>query len=81
MSSMELPFEGQRILFLLHRDGEDAAVEFAAQTHKAYRLSLKYGMAREKPFRRSYIESCIDFRKFLKAHKAYQAVLTTIRYA
>lgn len=81
MSTMELPFEGHRLVLITHRDGEQAAVDFAAQTHKAYRLSLKFGMAQEKPFRRSYIESCADFRKFLKAYNAYQAVLTAIHHA
>jgi hypothetical protein len=81
MCGLELPFEGQRILFVLHRDGEKAAVEFVARTPCAYRLSLKFGIARDKLFRRTYIESCIDFRKFLRAQNAYLPVLTKIKYS
>ncbi|TFG98285.1 hypothetical protein E4H12_06475 [Candidatus Thorarchaeota archaeon] len=80
MSSLEMPFEGQRILFMLDRDGEQAAIDFVAQTYRSYRLSLKFGMAKEKTFRRGYVESCVDFRKFLKAHNAYLPVVTRIRY-
>lgn len=81
MASLELPFEGKRIVFVVQRDGENAAINFVARTYQAYRLSLKYGMAREKLFRRTYIESCVDFRKFLKAHNAYHSVLTKIRHS
>lgn len=81
MVSLELPFEGKRIVFVVRRDGEKAAIDFVARTHCAYRLSLKYGMAREKLFRRTYIEACVDFRKFLRVHNAYVPVLTKIRHS
>lgn len=79
MSDMYLHAERQRILFLLERDGLDATVEFVARTHRLYRLSLKSGMAREKTYRRGYLESCIDFRQFLKANNAYRPVLAEIK--
>lgn len=78
---MDLPFEGKRILFLIQRDGEQAAIDFVLRTYPLYRLSLKRGLARDKVFRRGYIESCIDFRKFLRAHGRYTEVLTKIKYS
>jgi hypothetical protein len=81
MSTLELPYEGKRIVFVIHQQGEQAAIDFVARTYRAYRLSLKFGMARDKLFRRTYLESCVDFRKFLKVHNAYAAVARAIKYA
>lgn len=81
MANMPLHVERHRIMFLLNRDGFEQTLAFVAQTHRAYRLSLKYGMAKEKQYRQGYLESCIDFRRFLRAHEAYVPVLTKIKHS
>jgi hypothetical protein len=58
------PVERDRIKFLLNRDGVDATAAFCKQTFKIYRRALRtpYG----KAFRRTLIQSCLDFRRFLR---------------
>ena len=53
-----------RIEFLLRRDGLRATVEWVRRTLSIYRLTLRtgYGIS----YRRPLIESCCDFRRWLR---------------
>lgn len=76
----QYPAEGHRIYFYFRRDGFDATVKAVAQTYIIYRLALKRGIAKNKLSRRSYVESCIDQRRFLRAYApvVFKNTLTSI---
>lgn len=61
----QYPTEGYRFKLYFERDGFDEMVKAVARTYKMYRLALKHGTARDRLFRRSYIKSCLDQRRFL----------------
>ena len=79
----QYPTEGYRISFYLNRDGFDETVKVVARTYRMYRLALKHGVARDKLFRRSYVRSCIDQRRFLQVHapEEFKNALTEIFYS
>lgn len=79
----QYPTEGYRIKFYLDRDGFEETVKVVARTYRMYRLALKHGIASDKLFRRSYVNSCIDQRQFLRTHapSAFKDVLTEIFYS
>ena len=66
--------EHNRILFVFARDGDAAAIEFARRTFAKYRECLrmdgrngrKLHHASLPQYRRSFIESCLEFRRFLR---------------
>jgi hypothetical protein len=73
-----------RLGFIEGRDGKAAAVAFARRTYDKYRecLLLKRHVLRargehdKKPhhatfpeYRRGFIESCLEFRRYLREHK------------
>lgn len=62
------PTEGYRIKFYLERDGFEETIKVVARTYRMYRLALKHGVARDKLFRRSYVRSCLDQRRFLRTY-------------
>jgi hypothetical protein len=55
--------EQRRLAYVVQRDGEPTAKQFAERTYRQYRQALKTGYGRA--YRRELIESCIVFRKFL----------------
>lgn len=57
--------EGKRLLFLVQRDGIDAAIDFARRTKNAYRRAV---ISKDVPKnrRRTYIESYLSFKFFSK---------------
>lgn len=75
--SGEYGAETGRMIFVLNRDGMDAAIAFARQGRATYRhcvlLSAKRGI--EKPhhfsfreYRRVAVKSYLGFKKFLSTH-------------
>lgn len=62
------PTEGYRFRFYVDRDGLEETIKVVARTYGMYRLALKNGMAKDKLFRRSYVKSCLDQRRFLREH-------------
>lgn len=79
----QYPIEGYRIAFYLNRDGFDETVKVVARTYRMYRLALKYGMARNKLFRRSYVCSCVEQRRFLRTYapNEFKTTLLEIFYS
>lgn len=70
--------EFDRLTFIEARDGKDAAIEFAQRTLTIYRRSLLQSRKRGfvKPhhasipeYRQSFIESCIEFKQYLKDNR------------
>lgn len=72
--------EGQRLLFLVKRDGADGALDFAKRTYAVYRKNLllkrrvldargmqdrKESFVTRREYRRSFIESCVGFRAYI----------------
>lgn len=53
------------------RDGLDSAREFARLALKVYRMALASPNhhARLPQYRRSFVESCLDFRDYLRKHR------------
>ena len=71
-----LGVEKQRVKFVVARDGLIRAMDFIAQTHKTYRRSLKIGHGGEVGYRRTFVESCIDFRRLMRYFETYQDYLS-----
>lgn len=70
--------EQHRLAFLETRDGVEGALEFAKRTYAIYRSALKMSRKRKSPkihfastpeYRRSYVESCLVFRAYIREHK------------
>lgn len=69
-----------RHLFLLGRDGLPAALEFATRGMKVYRrcvlgkhrnsLGLPFHFGSTDKYRRTYIESYLEFKRFVFEHKS-----------
>jgi len=59
--------EGNRIFFMLHRDGLIETLEWAKRTKNIYRKALmnKNHHARLPQYRKSYIESYLALNKFI----------------
>jgi hypothetical protein len=62
--------EGQRIALLLERDGFEATREWAKRTLGIYRRAVLDGshFASTPGYRRRYLLSCADFRRWLRLH-------------
>jgi hypothetical protein len=58
--------ESGRIAFLLRRDGEAATVEWVRRTLSIYRRALRDRAGYGGAFRRPLVESCRDFRRWLR---------------
>jgi hypothetical protein len=65
--------EAARLCFVEARDGLPGAIAFARQSLRVYRAAVKrskdgrrsgYGSA----YRRALLESCLDFRAYLRQH-------------
>ncbi len=63
-----LKHEGDRIAFLLRRDGENATIEWVRRTMRIYRRAVLGGdhFATSGAFRRGFIESYCDFKRWLE---------------
>lgn len=69
-----LRYEAARLGFLEIRDGADGAQDFARRTLAVYRAAVKRGRDGRRSgygsaYRRALIESCLDFRQYLKANQ------------
>lgn len=62
--------EGNRILFLIHRDGYDEAIAWSKRTKQIYRKALlnKSHHANKPLFRKSYIESYLALKRFTRGN-------------
>lgn len=69
--------EQERLSFIEQRDGKDAAIQFAIQTYRIYRLALNQSRRRghNKPhhasipeYRRGFVMSCLSFREYIRAN-------------
>lgn len=66
--------EKNRLSFIENRDGKEAAKEFAQRTLDKYRECLrmdgrngrKFHHASLPQFRRGFVESCLEFRRYLR---------------
>jgi hypothetical protein len=61
--------ELERFNFMLQRDGEAAAIDFAKRTIAVYRASCKNGRKKQGKhfaYRREFLESIYSFRYILK---------------
>ncbi len=66
--------EKDRLRFIEERDGQNAALVFARRTYAIYRECLgfdgknnrKFHHASIAAYRKSFIESCLVFRKYLR---------------
>lgn len=66
-----LRHEAARLDFLERRDGLDGAQDFARRTLAAYRAAVKRGKDGRRSgygsaYRRALVESCLDFRMYLR---------------
>lgn len=73
-----LSYEKERIKIIVARDGLIRAMDFVEQTHKIYRRCRKIGHASENTYRRTFIQSCVDFRKIMRYFETYQDYLTKV---
>jgi hypothetical protein len=65
---MKNTYEVERLRFILNRDGMVGAVDFAGRAFRAYRNTLRNRRSKlTTELRRSYIDSCLSFREFLRA--------------
>lgn len=60
--------EYERLKLVEEKFGKPAAIQFAKQTYNNYKTCLRQAgnYARNKQYRRSFVKSCIYFRKYLK---------------
>ncbi len=65
--------EDHRIRFLLQRDGESATAAWVRRTLKSYRAAVldKKHYASSPDYRRGFIESYCDFKRWLAQMHAY----------
>jgi hypothetical protein len=63
--------EGRRIGLLLERDGLEAARAWVARTLAIYRRAVldRSHFASRPEYRRSYLASCADFRRWLRLNR------------
>jgi hypothetical protein len=64
---MKNNFDKQRIDFIVHRDGLEAAIEFSKRTLKQYKGSLK----KRSLMRRNLVMACLSHREFLISNNHY----------
>ncbi len=66
-----MTIERGRIEFLLRRDGRASTIDWVRRTLQIYRGALlaRDGYARE--FRSTLIQSCVDFRRWLRSQDTY----------
>lgn len=67
--------EAERLRFVETRDGIPGSIAFARQALSAYRAALKRGKDGHRrgyggAYRRALVESCMDFRAYLRQHAA-----------
>jgi hypothetical protein len=67
--------EAERLRFLENRDGPAAARAFAHRTLHVYRAAVKRGKDGRRSgyasaYRRALLESCLDFRAYLRQRAA-----------
>lgn len=65
--------EGDRLRFVETRDGRPGAIAFAQQGLRIYRAAVKRGRDGRRSgygsaYRRALLESCLDFRHYLRQH-------------
>jgi hypothetical protein len=60
--------EDGRIEFLLRRDGAPATVAWVRRTLSIYRHALRDRAGYGGAFRRPLVESCCEFRRWLRRH-------------
>jgi hypothetical protein len=67
--------EEHRIGFLVERDGRPATIEWVKRTLGIYRAAVldKSHFASRNEFRRGFIESYCDFKRWLAAMHAYDS--------
>lgn len=63
--------EASRLQFIENRDGQKSGKEFARKTLDIYRAAVKRGKDGRRSgygsaYRRTLIESCLDFREYLR---------------
>jgi hypothetical protein len=69
-SDATMATEHGRIEFLLQRDGLPATIEWVRRTLSIYRGALRSRHGYGAAYRRALIESCCDFRRWLRHHGA-----------
>lgn len=67
--------EAERLRFMQARDGGPGAIAFAQQGLRIYRAAVKRGKDGRRrgyasAYRRSLLESCLDFRAYLRQDAA-----------
>jgi hypothetical protein len=65
--------EAARLRFVEVRDGRPGAIVFARQTLRLYRAAVRRGQDGRRSgygsaYRRALLESCLDFRVYLRQH-------------
>jgi len=62
--------EGNRLHFIMQRDGLNGAINFARQTMKIYRTSVvKKTFASSPVYKETFIKSYLDFKRFIKENE------------
>lgn len=71
--SEDLTQEGDRIRFLLHRDGVESTIAWVRRTLRSYRAAVldKRHFASSRPYRRGFIKSYCEFKRWLRSMHAY----------
>lgn len=67
--------ERSRLALVCQRDGFFGMMHFAEQTYRQYRNALRdpKHYARQREYRRAFIESCLEFRRVLRTKESGNA--------
>ena len=73
------PEEGNRIQFLIDRDGLDAAIDFVSQTMMLYRKAVvfKRDPCKSRSYRIKFVRSYLEFKRFKHLDIETRMLLTT----